>query len=294
MISKTREIIHAVSRKSLTELLVCVYSMVYRKLYFMFNPFRPATSISDDQAYPQVCLTASNSYRHFNRFRRNPIYTLILEHVTKIHGQAYLEVVSEDCEIFSAIEEFRKNDRYGGPRTFNYPGVGKISPTTLRYVKVLCDLKRLFQTLDGMRICEIGVGYGGQCRVLNVYFQPTSYCLIDIQPALALTRRYLDNFLLPSALTYLTVNELTCQEYDLVISNYAFSELRRDIQEAYLHKVVLNSRRGYITFNDIAPSEFGSISSNELLALIPGAKIINEVPLTHPNNKIIVWGDNCI
>jgi hypothetical protein len=154
---------------------------------------RMSTSLSNNQIYPQACLDASNDYRAFNSFRKNRIYNQILEHVPEEQGKAYLELISGHAAILDSMDLFKSNDDYGGPRMYHYPKVGLISPSTLRYVKVLCDLKMHFQTLDGLSICEIGVGYGGQCRVINAYFRPRAYTLIDIQPALALAQRYLDN-----------------------------------------------------------------------------------------------------
>jgi len=93
-------------------------------------------------------------------------------------------------------------------------------------------------------------------------------------------------------LTYKTMNELSKRDYDLVLSNYAFTELPRAIQDVYLNKVILNSERGYITYNEITPREFNSCKSGELIEMIPGSRILKEEPLTHPKNCIIVWGEN--
>ena len=84
------------------------------------------------------------------------------------------------------MDAFKSNDKYGSPFVFDYPGVENISPTTLRYIKVLSDLKKHFGPLDGMNICEIGVGYGGQCRIINSMYRPSTYTLVDIRPALRL------------------------------------------------------------------------------------------------------------
>ena len=194
--------------------------------------------------------------------------------------------------LLGEMEKFRQNDLHGSPCVYQYPNVGAISPSTLRYVKILSDLKNMFQSLDGLDVCEIGVGYGGQCRIINAQYVPAAYCLVDIKPALLLAQRYLDNYPLKSTLSFSTMNELEKNNYDLVISNYAFTELPRQIQESYLEKVILNSRRGYITCNDINPAEFKSYKKEELLKLTPGAQIIDEAPLTHPNNCVIVWGMN--
>lgn len=249
-----------------------------------------STSISDNQIYPNACLKASNDYGNFTRFRKNSDYQKILEHVTVEQGRAYISEIIRDTEIFSCMDKFMENDRYGGPELVHYPEVGEISPTTLRYVKVLADLKKIFGSLDGLDICEIGVGYGGQCRVINSFYRPGTYCLVDIKPALMLAQRYLDNYILHSIMAYKTMNELGKKSYDLVISNYAFTELPRTIQDVYLDKIVLNTGKGYITYNEVTLPEFNAYGRDELVRLIPGARVIDEVPLTGKNNCIIVWG----
>lgn len=263
---------------------------ILQKKYVMSVPARISTSLSDNQAYPQVCINASNDYRFFNNFRRNPIYNQILEHVSEEQGHKYLQLISNDSDILASINNFKPNDNYGNPRMYEYPNIGRISPSTLRYIKVLADIKTHFQTVDNLDICEIGIGYGGQCRVINAYYKPATYCLVDIQPALALAQRFLDNYILHSTLAYKTMNELVQRDYDLVLSNYAFTELPRTIQDIYLNKVILNSKRGYITYNEITSAEFNSYKADELVAIIPGSKILKEEPLTHPKNCIIVWG----
>jgi phospholipid N-methyltransferase len=251
-----------------------------------------STSLSDNQAYPQLCIMASNDYKLFNNFRRHPIYNQILEHVSKELGDEYLAILSKDANVFTYMDTFKLNDKFGNPIMFEYPGIGMISPTTLRYIKVLTDIKKYFGTVDNLNICEIGVGYGGQCRIINAYYNPATYSLVDIQPALALTQRYLDNFILNSVIKYKTMNELDYKFYDLVISNYAFTELPRSVQNVYLRKIILNSKKGYITYNEITPNQYNSYKLEELLALIPGSKVFKEEPLTHPKNCIIVWGTN--
>ena len=249
-----------------------------------------STSLSDNQQYPDFCLKASNDYKIFNNFRTNPIYNTILEHVGLQQGQEYLNEIRKSPELLKHMESFKENDAWGGPVTYEFQPFGKISPSTLRYVKVLGDLISTFGNIDNFRIAEIGVGYGGQCRIVNSWLKPALYLLVDIKPALLLTQRYLDNFILPARLDYKTMNELPAESYDLVISNYAFTELPRTIQDVYLKKIILNSANGYITYNEITPPHFRSYNRNELLEIIPQSRIINEIPLTSPGNCIIVWG----
>lgn len=253
-------------------------------------PARLNTSITDNQVYPQVCLQAAYDYRYFLNFRREPTYVGALEHVPEKVGRFCLQLIQRNPEVAALLEEFRANDRYGNPITFEHETLGAMSATTLRYVRILIDLKHHFNALDDLNICEIGVGYGGQCRVVNVLWKPLSYQLVDIQPALALAQRFLDNFALHSTMRYRTMNELAISDYDLVISNYAFTELPRIIQETYLERVILSASRGYMIYNDITPPSFNSIKIDELLKRIPGSEVFPENPQTHRRNCVIVWG----
>ena len=178
--------------------------------------------------------------RHFRRIRD---YTAILEHVTPEQGRAYLSRVAHRPELLAALPRFGRNDEAGHPRLHDFPPHGRFSPTTLRYVKVLCDLLDRFGPLDGLSICEIGVGYGGQCRVVGEWSRPAEYCLVDLRPALGLAERFLDQFVLPMPIHLRTLNTLRARDWDLVVSNYAITEMPRDVQDAYMEGVVRRSRR---------------------------------------------------
>ncbi|MBX3721879.1 MAG: putative sugar O-methyltransferase [Turneriella sp.] len=250
---------------------------------------RLATSISDNARYPQFCLDAANNYALFDNFRKNPTYKEILEHVNQDQGMKYLQLVT-DKKIIERFPDFKKNDLCGNPEVYDYPGIGSLSPTTARYIKVLQDLKTEFKNLNGKSICEIGVGYGGQCRIINSFFAPRKYALVDIKPALQLAQRYLDHFPLRTELEYKTMNEMSLIEnFDIVISNYAFTELPRSIQEIYFEKIIDKSKHGYITYNEISPASFESYNREEILGRIKGSRAKEEIPVTHPKNCIIVW-----
>ena len=270
-----------------------LFTEIFKSL-FRSKPTAPAipSTLADNRAYPAACLRAASDQQAFDHFRQDPAYTYVLEHVAGEIGQIYLNMVSSDRAIMDMIEEFRLNDRYGNPVTFDYPPAGRFSPTTLRYMKVLSDIKAGFKSLDKLRICEIGVGYGGQCRVLDAFYKTAGYRLVDIAPALALAKRYLGGFAMHTSPDFKTMEELDDTSYDMVISNYAFTELTRSIQTEYLQKIILRSKMGYITYNEIMPPEFKSHKVPELLEMIPGARVVAEEPLTHPKNCIILWGDN--
>lgn len=252
-------------------------------------PQKEVSSLSDNNVYPAYCMEASKNERIFLNFRRNEIYNQILEHVTEKEGAEYIIEIKKQSNRLNDLAIFKENDLYGNPIKIKYPEIGEISPTTLRYIKVLSDLENTIGELNNLNIIEIGVGYGGQCRVIQAVSKPSSYTLVDLDAALALTKTYLNKFNIANKLHYKTMEELDNVEYDLLISNYAFSELPRNIQDIYLEKVILKSKHGYITYNEINPIHFNSYKKDQLLQIISNSKITDEVPLTSEKNCIIKW-----
>jgi putative sugar O-methyltransferase len=247
------------------------------------------SSLSDNHYYPQFCASAADDDAVFQAFRSAPGYSEILEHVSRSLGQKYFRRISASPKLRSAAIDICRSDVVGSPRKFNYPGLGAASPTTLRYINVAADLEEHFGSLDRFRVVEIGVGYGGQCLVVCGLHNPQDYALVDLQPVLALTRRFLNETSPSAPVSFHGANEIPELHTDLLISNYAFSELRREIQDIYMTRLVDNARRGYMTFNHITPKSFRSISVKEFADRV-GGKILPERPNSYPGNKIVVWG----
>ena len=251
------------------------------------------TSLADTKTgeYPSFCASAANNDSIFTHFRTNKIYKQILEHVNDEMGQKYLDVILQS-KLFNEenFTSFQKNDWYGGASIRYYEEIGYMCPSTLRYIKVLSDLIEKFGDLNGKDICEIGVGYGGQARIIMAMFNPKSYTFVDLDSVLSLTKKYLSNFNdISTKLSFMRMEDLQKSDYDLFISNYAFSELRSNIQDVYIEKIVKNSKHGYITFNNIAPQGFNYPLEKYAEVLDKKIEILEEIPCSHPLNKIIVW-----
>ena len=251
-------------------------------------------SVSNNTGYPDVCLKASQDDAAFNVFKTVPEYTQILEHTSVEYGQTYIDIIKRDNPQLlneENLKKFKTNDDNGGSTPHNY-GEFTIAPSTLRYIKVLSDLINIFGDLNGFKIAEIGGGYGGQCKVIKDYFDIKDYNIMDIPEANALTKRYLDtlgvkNFRNSSS------DELNVEEYDLVISNYAYTELDRGLQDVYKTNIIDGSANGYITCNFIihfaAGGGFSTYSREELLDLKGNTEVLTEEPLTAPTNFVLVW-----
>ena len=268
-------------------------NLVFRKLskFIIFNSqFRKTkTSISDDNVFPRFALNASENNKIFSNFRQSSELISILEHVSSKQGEQYLQYIIEN-KYFS-IQEIKDfcSESVGNPAKINYDLIGIASPTTLRYIKVLGDLEMYFGNLSNYIMTEIGIGYGGQARLITSKFKPKKYNLIDLDEVLKLGKKYLETSTTYKSFNYISGNTAENLVSDVVISNYAFSELTRSVQDEYFEKIIKNSKNGYVTYNKIHPEYFDSYSIQEFVDRIPNAKIVDEIPLTHPDNKLVIW-----
>ena len=193
--------------------------------------------------YLTCCRQAATNENYFNVFKTMPGYRHVLEHISEEEGQQYYDLIDLDIK-----EEVKKNDTFGSPDLYEYP-CGKISPTTLRYVKNTCDIVRKFGTSFDS-IVEIGGGYGGLCVTSSNYINFDSYLILDQEEPNQLTRKYVSNWDLPHQSCRL--DELRLEDghkFDLCISNYAFSECDRETQTEYLYRIVGRARNLYFVYN---------------------------------------------
>ncbi len=246
------------------------------------------SSLSDNNIYPRICQLAADSDDFFSSFKRNPSYREILEHTSFEQGKDYLNIVKRDNpNLLNKIENFKQNDLLGNPEKYFYEGIGEISPSTLRYIKVLSDLIKLFGDLADLDIVEIGGGYGGQCLIMSKVVDFNSYKIVDLPSAANLINKYLSKLSISRANAYSIDSLEDSESYDLIISNYAFSELNREIQNLYLNKIIKKSTHGYLICNMI--NNFDSFSRRELISMNENIKIMEEEPKTHSNNFVIYW-----
>lgn len=253
------------------------------------------TSLSDNQKYPSFCDLAAKNDEVFENFRKNSVYSAIVESVRYKLGKKYLKIInSQTPELVNWFDKFRENDRYGSPYIYDYGKYGRFSPTTLRYIKVLSDLIIIFGDLKNMKIVEIDGGYGGQCKIISDFFNINSYSIVDLKPSLDLSKKYLDKLRVKNV-SFLTSDDLLNKEkkYDLVISNYAFSECLRPIQNFYFEKVIRNSERGYIIWNFInEKTGFDLYTIKEFSEKIKNARVIVAKPHSFSATRILFWDDN--
>lgn len=246
------------------------------------------SSLSDNNIYPSICQLAVDSDDFFLSFKKDERYREILEHTSFSQGTNYFDIIKRDNPyLLDSIAEFKRNDLFGCPDKYQYDVIGEISPSTLRYIKILSDLKKLFGNLNGFDIVEIGGGYGGQCKIISDIFKFKSYDILDLKSVSNLINKYLSKLDVKNAKAYPIEDYLCKDKYNLIISNYAFSELNRDVQNGYLDKIINKCDHGYMICNMI--NNFDSFSKDELVGMNKNIKVIEEEPKTHQNNFVIYW-----
>ena len=269
-----------------------LFKRLFTLKYFIFSA--DSRSDSENGLYASAVSQSLKNQKKFDNFKRNPEYYEILEHVTEAKGLEYLQILQgrDDSYLERAIDTLLKDDQIGNPRKYYYPDFNiPLSPTTLRYLKVASDINYLFGNSFN-KIAEIGCGYGGQCHVNDHLLEVKHAVLFDLPVVNKLIDRYLNSFIFNGSYSTSTINKTIQANYDLVISNYAWSELPKKLQLKYIEKIMLNSNMGYLTMNSGQGGESGAVKLNlsELKDNLPNFEIFEERPSTGPYNYIICWG----
>jgi hypothetical protein len=252
------------------------------------------TSVTDSEvfaSYSSLCGLAARNMEIFNVFRRSRIMVDALDHVSIQQGKAYIvEILNSNSWSNDFTKVLMHVDSVGEPRKFRFRPYGTFSPTLLRYLKVYIDLKNFFGPLKNLKIAEIGIGFGGQATLINLLDNPLQYTCFDLPPVLDLAKKFMNQLAVPDRYSFIDGRNPMHSNSDLVISNYAFSEMNRNIQDQYLKNVILPSPRGYITWNNLAEKGFGGYTLAELVRIIPSSQIYPERPTTSEGNVIVIWG----
>jgi hypothetical protein len=268
------------------------------RLFRKNTPFSKNSVVSDSEStyYSNFVDSAIISEAVFKSFRRNFYYRQILEHVNYKLGLEYLSRLSDKSKNELRVSPINAVlSTVGSPRRFYFSNIGFISPTLIRYQHVNQELKELFGDSVGKNIVEIGVGFGGQYALLVNTCNIEKYIMFDLPQVIQLTYKVLNASGIDSSrIVEGDIEDPSIQGCDLVISNYAFSELPREIQSKYIHGVFAKSRSGYLIMNsgktDISGRSSGKFTLQELQELLPPFEVLNENPLTGPDNYVIVWG----
>jgi hypothetical protein len=243
--------------------------------------------------YIQCCLESAKDKNKFKNFKNDPRYVNILEHANEQYGVLVYNYLKNNNPLLvekKNLEKFCNLDIVGNPRFLLKIDGLEVSPTTLNYIKVLSILLKINFIKNQDSVCEIGVGYGGQAKIICDELELKKYDCVDLKETHALIKLYTKNY----NLNLYSVANIPDTTWDLVISNFAFSECPKHIQDVYYEKIIKNSKKGFFTMNYIS-SIFGIESYSKEYFLNKLEKdnfkvdILEEYPKSHPNNCIIIF-----
>ena len=270
-------------------------------------PFAPRrrSSITDNGWWSDFCARNAADDARYARFRRSFRHRVIVEATPPAEARRHMaRLVRQTPHYAGFFYKFFALDRIGAPRMTEFARDVWFAPSTVRYMRYLSDCETRFGNLDGATVVEIGIGFGGQCKVFFDRFAIGRYIMIDLPGPILLARRVLTELLGPQAvaekLVFLEAGRagapagLPEGRFDLAISTLAFSECHRSIQQGYIDTVLSRARCGYIHHNEIS-GYFGvdSLAVAEIAAALPAELEVEKDDTTYWYDRadILVWGE---
>lgn len=255
------------------------------------------TSVTDSLThapYLEFCSSLQGNSEDFRRFRKNKSIISVYDHVPLNIGEDYLQEIQQNLKLLSVDVDWnrvREVDSIGSPLQYYFKSLGKLSPTMLRYVKTVLDFELLFPISSFQNVCEIGVGFGGQSALILDRWNLKSYTYYDLPEVLNVVEHFISKSHpnLVQNVYFRDGRSPQVDQYDFAFSNYAFSELDKETQIKYLNSVILQSKHGYITWNNLGNYYHGAYTVGDLLRIIPNSQVLPELPLTSKYNVVITW-----
>lgn len=225
------------------------------------------SSISASTPWVTSCADLADGKLASHNFRRKPSVRDIVETVGATDGRFYAQRIREWDAGWFSNRAVREIDAWGNP--IRWPGfllgTGKaFSPTTLRYLATALWLKRSGYLEMGSHITEIGVGFGG-LAAMNALISGAVTTLVDLPEVERSAMRILDDCGLAA---YAKLGgEISEKATDLIISNYAFTELNAALQKDYFEKYLKHSPHGVIISNSaVFAASIRGHTDNDLVA----------------------------
>lgn len=250
------------------------------------------TSEESIQRYNEALHKAATEDEAFKSFRRAPGVREIVEGVPDVVGKGYFAKLVDELSLDTLItmwERATKNDLYGDPQLVEFNEHHKAASTTMRYLWNVVDMEKRGIKMDHAHIVEIGGGYGGLCRMICEFHDPVSYTIVDLPEALTLAERYLSCF-------DLHINYVSCFEYEYhddpittFISNYALTELTKDIQHGYVNKFMRSAPYGYVTYNSQPRNASNQYSLADLKTMAPGMSETYNENVKRSECQVLIW-----
>ncbi|HVO65650.1 MAG TPA: putative sugar O-methyltransferase [Syntrophales bacterium] len=155
-------------------------------------------------------------------------------------------LTDENWEILKRI----RNRNLGKPFSITYRG----EPVCLDYLQAVYELSFVAEhlSLDGMKILEIGAGYGRTCHAFLSNHDISDYVIIDLPNCLKLSSSYLQKVLEKNQfdkVRFVPIDDLDVLQsdtFDLCINIDSFAEMEPGTVAYYLNIINMTCRTFYV------------------------------------------------
>lgn len=207
------------------------------------------SSVSGTMPWTAICRDFANGISGSDDFRRDSAVRDVVETVGPVDGRFYASRILAWGPAWLDDQKVLAFDNWGSP--IRWPGFllglrQSFSPTTLRYLATALWLKRSGYVEHGGRIAEIGVGFGG-LAAMNALVSGAITTLIDLPEVEQAAMRAMGELGMLAAVVCGSSHPIVTA--DLVVSNYAFTELDGPTQQFYFDRYIKSAKHCVIISN---------------------------------------------
>lgn len=232
----------------------------------MDNNYMHNSSLGSRSEWIEYCqLVGDVASSEFKNFRRHPLMLMAIEGTGINSSLQNINFFRKNNRhtISSILKKISHSDCIGNPLrcyTFKHNDeMLSLNPTTLRYAKNWANILDCFLLDLGnhdLKISEIGAGYGGEAKVFYDILSEKKYDISNIQydiydlpSSKNMINRFLSEF--EYSVNFKSIDNIEDHHTNkhLVISNGALSEMRGQLLNDYLDKIVLKADYGYFIVN---------------------------------------------
>jgi hypothetical protein len=226
-------------------------------------------SISGTMDWPRACAALASGALTSKNFRRIHAVRQVVETLGPVDGRHFARWIRDSAPGYLTDKRVAAIDAWGNPIRWPAACLGTpraFSPTTLRFLAHALWLKKEGFVKEGGTVVEIGVGFGG-LAAMNAIVSNATTIMIDLPPVakaamLQMRELGLGNFA-SNDQSKATAGDVC------FISNYAFTELSREMQDAYVDEFIRHADRGVILSNaSVFAQHMRSRDNNQIIELL--------------------------
>jgi hypothetical protein len=227
--------------------------------------------------WPRACKALASGAWTSKNFRRIHAVRQVVETLGPVDGRYFGRWIRDNAPGYLTDKRVTAIDSWGNPIRWPAACLGTtraFSPTTLRFLAHALWLKKEGFVKEGGTVVEIGVGFGG-LAAMNAIVSNATTIMIDLPPVAEAAMLQMKELGLGN---FASIDHSKATASDVCfISNYAFTELSREMQDAYADQFIRHADRGVILSNAaVFSNKIDGRNDNEIIDLLRTMNIQSE------------------